>query len=287
MSKVITSDRVLSIGMDVDKKKSVVIVYDPLCGELLFEGSISHDQLSWERFITHFPGCSIKGYYEAGCTGFWLYRTLRSLGVECYVVCPSSIPKESDRRQRKNDRLDALTLAQLISMPPRRFVRVPTVEEERERELIRTREQFVKQRVRVINQIKAKLLFHHITLDDTARSGSKGWIVLVREAIADIPMLNIATGSLLDLLTCLNQQVTVIEKSLRYLSCKDHHGNGIPDRGLSSRRLQDSEAVAFPSWACPVGMVQWRNCPPWSFDTLGTAACTPSTCRSGLDMGLP
>ncbi|WP_419187101.1 hypothetical protein [Cupriavidus necator] len=39
--------------------------------------------------------------YEAGQDAFWIYRALRTRGIECYVVDPASIPVERQKRRAK------------------------------------------------------------------------------------------------------------------------------------------------------------------------------------------
>src|SRR6516165_4830081 len=50
--------------------------------------------------------------YEAGPTGYGLYRLIKSLGHECIVVAPSLTPKKPDERVKTNRR-DAVSLARL------------------------------------------------------------------------------------------------------------------------------------------------------------------------------
>jgi len=51
--------------------------------------------------------------YEAGPTGYGLYRQVRAFGFECSVVAPSLVPVRAGERV-KTDRLDALRLARLF-----------------------------------------------------------------------------------------------------------------------------------------------------------------------------
>lgn len=74
--------------------------------------------------------------YEAGRDGFWIYRWLRSVGIDCLVVDPASIEVNRRKRRAKTDRLDAESLVRLL----RRYqggesyvwsvVRVPNEEQE-------------------------------------------------------------------------------------------------------------------------------------------------------------
>src|ERR1700693_6620083 len=51
--------------------------------------------------------------YEAGPTGYGLYRQITGLGQACSVVAPSLIPKKPGDRVKTNRR-DAMSLAKLL-----------------------------------------------------------------------------------------------------------------------------------------------------------------------------
>lgn len=46
----------------------------------------------------------IHSYYEAGPTGYGLYRLIRSLGHDCIGVAPSLIPRKPGDRVKTNRR---------------------------------------------------------------------------------------------------------------------------------------------------------------------------------------
>jgi len=50
--------------------------------------------------------------FEAGPTGYGLYRQIQELGHDCLVVAPALIPKRTGERVKTNRR-DAVTLARL------------------------------------------------------------------------------------------------------------------------------------------------------------------------------
>ncbi len=77
--------------------------------------------------------------YEAGPTGYGIYRQLLHLGVACDVIAPSLIPKRPGERV-KTDRRDALRLAQLFRAGELTSVHVPIEEDEALRDLVRARE---------------------------------------------------------------------------------------------------------------------------------------------------
>jgi transposase len=127
---------------------------------------------------------------------------LRELGVDCHVVSPSQVPKCANHNQLKTDRRDALTLAQMFFHPPRTFVRIPTEDEERDRQLGRTREQMVRDKTRTQNQIKALLAFHHVAWPSDSDDGhwSKAERRALREMTLPDPHLRVCLNALLETL---------------------------------------------------------------------------------------
>ncbi|MDP9168476.1 MAG: IS110 family transposase [Actinomycetota bacterium] len=77
--------------------------------------------------------------YEAGPTGFGLYRALSEAGVRCVVAAPSKLQRPSGVRV-KTDAKDALHLARLLRLDDVTAVAVPSVEQESARDLVRARE---------------------------------------------------------------------------------------------------------------------------------------------------
>jgi transposase len=82
--------------------------------------------------------------YEAGPCGFVLQRHLAALGYHCEAVAPSSIPKRSGDRV-KTDRRDSLMLARLARAGELAAVRVPDTIDEAMRDLVRAREDAVRE----------------------------------------------------------------------------------------------------------------------------------------------
>ncbi|WP_143521287.1 transposase, partial [Pseudomonas sp. 2995-1] len=77
--------------------------------------------------------------YEAGPTGYGLYRLLLTLGVHCNVIAPSLIPQRPGERI-KTDRRDSIRLAQLYRAGELTSIYIPTKEDEALRDLVRARE---------------------------------------------------------------------------------------------------------------------------------------------------
>ena len=100
------------MGLDVSKDSISVAVLPP-DRDVADVDKIFHDEESVRRLIKRVGRPSgLWACYEAGPTGYGLYRLLSSLGVRCDVVAPSLIPKKS-RDRVKTDKRDSRKLAGL------------------------------------------------------------------------------------------------------------------------------------------------------------------------------
>src|SRR4051812_26196502 len=99
--------------------------------------------------------------YEAGPTGFGLARFLRGHDVGCVVAAPSKLQRPTGDRV-KTDARDALHLARLLRMDQIVEVRVPSVEQEAARDLVRAREDVRGDLMRCRHRLSKLLLRHGI-----------------------------------------------------------------------------------------------------------------------------
>lgn len=111
-------------------------------------------------------GC-IRLVYEAGFSGFWLYRHLNKDGYSCIVTPPNRIPKIDQKV--KTDKRDAEKLARFLAAGILKEVTVPSKAAEADRRLLRRRRQLVKKQTRIKNQIRAFLFLHGLDKPDDIR----------------------------------------------------------------------------------------------------------------------
>ena len=119
--------------------------------------------------------------YEAGYEGFWLARWLdRVMSLETVVQDPACILVNRKARQRKTDRIDARKMVRALLAYDRgdaavlSRVRVPGVEEEDRKRLLRERRRLVKERTSLTNAIKGLLKLHNIFDLDPRAKGLRG-----------------------------------------------------------------------------------------------------------------
>jgi transposase len=126
-----------SVGLDVHARSVAAAAIDGQTGELVRARLTPvHDHIrSW---IAGLPG-PVAVTYEAGPTGFGLYRSLTAAGVRCVVAAPSKLQRPAGDRV-KTDAKDALHLARLLRLGEVTPVAVPSLDQEAARDLVRARE---------------------------------------------------------------------------------------------------------------------------------------------------
>ena len=103
------------VAFDVAKTKhAVAIAEGGRTGEVRFLGEVENSALPIARMIKRLAERHHRLHvcFEAGPTGYGLYRQIQALGHDCMVVAPTLIPKRSGERVKTNRR-DAVTLARL------------------------------------------------------------------------------------------------------------------------------------------------------------------------------
>ncbi len=145
------------IGIDVHKKTYALTAISE--GIEVKRCSMPSDGLGLVEYIhKHFKGAQVYSVYEAGFGGLELHRTLKAHGIENIVVNASSIEVAPGSR-KKTDRRDSQRMAEQLSAGRLRCIYIPSEQEEVARQMNRTRDQIVKLRVKVGNQIKSKLFY--------------------------------------------------------------------------------------------------------------------------------
>ena len=156
-----------SVGLDVHARSVAAAAIDSVTGELKQARlTPSHDHIrSW---LDGLAG-PVAVTYEAGPTGFGLYRSLTEAGVRCVVAAPSKLQRPAGDRV-KTDAKDAVHLARLLRLGEVSPVTVPSVAQEAARDLVRAREDCRGDLMRARHRLSKLLLRQGIVY-----SGGQAW----------------------------------------------------------------------------------------------------------------
>jgi transposase len=129
------------VAFDTSKLRNAVAIADAgRSGEVRFLGEIDNTEAATAKLVRKLAARHerLTFCYEAGPTGYGLYRQIKKLGHECIVVAPSLIPKKPGDRVKTNRR-DAIGLVKLLRAGDLTAVWVPDPRHEAMRDLTRAR----------------------------------------------------------------------------------------------------------------------------------------------------
>lgn len=232
------SGKKVNVGIDVHKKNYAVCCRcDAEEVKKAVVRAIPEELVKFLKF--HFPGAEIHSVYEAGFSGFVLHRVLFANGIKNIVVNPSSIEVAANDRA-KTDRRDSRKMAIQLEAERLKGIFIPTLEQEQERLVTRTREQLVRERSRVGNQFRSRLCqFGLIPCDDeTAISKS-----FIEDYLGqELPeKLGDSLSILARVWKVLDQEVKALDREIKRKCAEDRNASiyqGVPGMGpITSQTL--------------------------------------------------
>ena len=153
-------------AMDVHARSTYAASLDVVSGELSrrrFDTGAVEPVVGW---LAGLPG-PVRCCYEAGPTGFGLYRAAVAAGIDCQVIAPSKTPRASGDRN-KSDRRDTDLLLRALMAGGLTAVVVPSATCEAARDLARAREQVRVDLMRCRQRLSKLLLRHGRVWDRSA-----------------------------------------------------------------------------------------------------------------------
>ena len=156
-----TTPVAIKLGVDVHQDSYVVVLQEGHATPKPARRLAPSEFAPWvERLLAR--GHAVCAVYEACGFGFGLQRRLSALGATCYVIAPRKLDEQ--RTGVKTDGRDAATLCQRLSRyvegnrKELAVIRVPTEEEEQQRNIHRQREALVRARTKLQAQGRSLLV---------------------------------------------------------------------------------------------------------------------------------
>jgi transposase len=171
----------VTVGLDVHA--SSIRLAAIRADQLVEERTLPYNEEAVERVLRRWP--RVRCCYEAGPTGFGLYRHLSERGIACQVVAPGLVPQRPGDRV-KTDPRDARKLARLHAGGLLEPIYVPSPELEAARDLVRAREDARLDRMRDRHRLSKFCLRHGLRLPGRSWGVSRRrWLSGQRFAFAE------------------------------------------------------------------------------------------------------
>jgi transposase len=198
----------VTVGLDVHARS--IRLAAVRADELLAEQTLPYDEEVVERLLRRWP--AVRCCYEAGPTGFGLYRHLVERGIDCIVVAPGLVPQRPGDRV-KTDPRDARKLARLHAGGLLEPIHVPSPELEAARDLVRAREDARLDRMRDRQRLSKFCLRHGRLLPTSS------WTVIRRKWLGEqrfeYPAEQISFDTYLHAVDLVDRRIEALERAIR------------------------------------------------------------------------
>lgn len=214
------------IGVDL-AKRSFQVHGAAADGKVLFRKKLSRAQVV--PFFTRQPRCTVA--MEACATAHDWGRQIGALGHEVKLIPPIYVKPFVKRH--KNDAADAEAIAEAASRPTMRTVAVKTQEQQCRSVLFRTRDLLVRQRIQLVNALRAHLAeFGRVA--PKAMTNIKRLMEILEDPRNGLPQMVTDVGSIyIGQIGTLTEQISRLEKQVRIEATRDD----------TARRLQTMPGI--------------------------------------------
>jgi transposase len=158
------------LAMDLGKNNTVICNYDSEIGKHNFKKVKTGPQEIHDILVENAPD---RVVFEIGALTGWVYDIVTALKIEVQVANTSHQAWRWKNTKKKNDRTDALKLAQLSAMNQLSLVHIPKPEIRQKRALIQYRQNLIKRRTQIKNNIRS--ILERQGCHKLLPSGKNGW----------------------------------------------------------------------------------------------------------------
>jgi transposase len=205
------------VAFDTSKLRNAVAVAESgRSGEVRFFGEIENNNAATAKLVRKLATKyeRLTFCYEAGPTGYGLYRQITSLGHDCMVVAPSLIPTKPGDRVKTNRR-DALNLVKLLRAGELTAVWVPDPRHEAMRDLTRARGAAAEDLRRKRQQVSSFLLRQGLHYPDKRKTWTKAHMTWLASQKLEHRERRIAFEEMLLALRQAQERIERLEQAIR------------------------------------------------------------------------
>ena len=178
------------VGMDIGDKNSNYCFIDAK-GNIFAEGTLATAQAELSELFSSISKCRIA--IEVGTHSPWIWTLLKSHGHEVIVANPRKV-EAIHKNKRKNDKVDARTLARLVRADPELLYPIQHRGDQARQDLVllRAREGLISARTKLINCVRGQVKslggrlpscsaesFHHAVVEKLPESVKEALLPLV------------------------------------------------------------------------------------------------------------
>ena len=202
-------------GLDVGFKRTAVCVIDG-AGVVVWRGVVDTHP---EMIAAALQRCRReleKVGLESGSLSPWLARELAALGLPVVCMDARRAADAVKARRVKTDKADALALAEMLRTGWYSAVHVKSEESHRLKALLGARDQLVRTKRALGNQVRGLLRPFGIRLP--SRQGTKKFDAAAHEAVRHDPVLSASVTALLEALAAVESQIARLDDRLKELA---------------------------------------------------------------------
>jgi transposase len=202
-------------GLDVGGKKTAICVVDR-AGKIVWQGMVDTHPEMIAAALKRWQGMLEKVGLESGPFTPHLHRMLAAMGYPMVCMDARRAADAIKSRRIKSDKADAWALAEMLRTGWFTPVHVKSIDSHRIKTLLGARDQLVKVKRSLGNQVRGLLRPFGIKLP--SRVGTKKFAEAAREATQNDPIMHASITALLEALVSIDAQVGKLDAELKEIA---------------------------------------------------------------------
>ncbi len=205
-------------GLDVGGKQTAVCIVDE-AGKIAWQGIVdTHPDMIAGR-LRGFQGKLEKVGIESGSFTPHLHRSLAAMGFPMVCMDARRAADAIKSRRIKSDKADAWALAEMLRTGWFTAVHVKTAESHKIKTLLGARDQLVRVKRSLGNQVRGLLRPFGVKLP--SRAGMKSFAEAAHQAVQNDKLMRAGVSALLEALAAINSQIVKLDDELKDLARRD------------------------------------------------------------------